>query len=60
MEPARPLRTQPAHSPVAAPAAAILQAVSEAISRTRFGAVQLTIHEGRVVQIDITEKQRFT
>lgn len=38
---------------------ASLSAVREALSALRFGNVSLTIHEGRVVQIDITEKRRL-
>ena len=34
--------------------------VREALGRLRFGSVQLTVHEGRVVQIDITEKLRIS
>lgn len=37
-----------------------LTAVQEAVSRLRYGTVQLTIHDGRVVQLDVTERQRFT
>lgn len=36
-----------------------LAAVREALTGLRYGAVQLTIHEGRVVQIDVTEKRRL-
>lgn len=36
------------------------RALAEAVDRLRFGVVQLTIHDGRVVQIDVTERQRFT
>jgi hypothetical protein len=39
---------------------AALQAVSDAVGRLRFGIVQLTVHEGRVVQLEVTERQRFT
>jgi hypothetical protein len=39
---------------------AALAAVAEAVGRLRFGAIHLTIHEGRVVQLDVTERQRFT
>ena len=39
---------------------AALAAVAEAVGRLRFGSVHLTIHEGRVVQLDVTERQRFT
>lgn len=34
-------------------------ALEEAIARLRFGVVQLTVHEGRVVQLEVTEKKRF-
>ena len=37
----------------------VLQTVSGAVERVRYGAVLLTIHEGRVVQVDVTERQRF-
>lgn len=33
--------------------------VREALSGMRYGNVSLTIHEGRVVQIDVTEKRRL-
>ena len=38
---------------------AVLAAVSDAVSRLRFGVVQLTVHDGRVVQLDVTDRQRF-
>lgn len=45
------------------PASALIEeslaAVREALTGLRYGAVQLTIHEGRVVQIDVTEKRRL-
>ncbi|QYU68742.1 YezD family protein [Leptolyngbya sp. 15MV] len=36
-----------------------LASVREALSGLRFGTVSLTVHEGRVVQIDVTEKRRI-
>lgn len=36
-----------------------LLSVREALSGLRYGAVSLTVHEGRVVQIDVTEKKRL-
>jgi hypothetical protein len=33
--------------------------VREALTGLRFGNISLTIHEGRVVQIDVTEKKRL-
>jgi hypothetical protein len=35
-------------------------AVLDALAKLRFGAIQLTVHEGKLVQIDVTERQRFT
>jgi len=34
--------------------------VRQALSGLRFGSVSLTVHEGRVVQIDVTEKRRLS
>ena len=36
-----------------------LASVREALQGLRYGSVALTIHEGRVVQIDVTEKKRL-
>ncbi len=39
------------------------QALSElasALGGLKYGHVALTVHEGRVVQLDVTEKKRFT
>lgn len=36
-----------------------LQLVSDALERLRYGAIQLTVHDGRLVQIDVTERTRF-
>jgi len=41
-------------------ASATLAAVADALARLRYGAVHLTVHDGRVVQLDITERQRFS
>ncbi len=37
-----------------------LSTISEAIAKLRFGAVVLTVHDGRLVQMDVTERQRFS
>jgi hypothetical protein len=37
-----------------------LDAVAEAVSRLRYGAIELTVHDGRVVQLDVTERRRFS
>lgn len=36
-----------------------LDRVSAALSRLQYGAIQLTVHDGRVQQIDVTEKHRL-
>ncbi|MFY8048468.1 MAG: YezD family protein [Erythrobacter sp.] len=37
-----------------------LAVVSEALSRLRYGAIHLTVHDGKVMQIDVTERKRLT
>lgn len=39
---------------------AALEAVGDALARLRFGAVNLTVHDGKVVQIDVTERTRLS
>ena len=41
-------------------AAIALDAVAQAVSRLRYGSIELTVHDGRVVQLEVTERQRFT
>ena len=36
-----------------------LAVVKQKVSTLRFGVVQVVVHEGRVVQIECTEKMRF-
>ena len=36
-----------------------LDAVAEALAGMRFGVIQLTVHDGRLVQLDVTERHRF-
>jgi len=33
--------------------------IRQALEGLRFGNIAITIHEGRIVQIDVTEKRRF-
>ncbi len=37
-----------------------LPAIAEAIAKLRFGAIVLTVHDGKLVQMDVTERQRFS
>jgi hypothetical protein len=36
-----------------------IASVRQALADLRYGNVSLTVHEGRVVQIDVTEKRRL-
>jgi hypothetical protein len=36
-----------------------LALVSDALEKMQFGAINLTVHNGRLVQIDVTQRQRF-
>jgi hypothetical protein len=40
--------------------ASALALVRQALETLKFGAVHLTVHEGRLVQIEVTEKTRLT
>jgi len=37
-----------------------LQIVEDRVAALRFGTVQIVVHEGRVTQLDSTERTRFT
>ena len=37
-----------------------VRAVLDALAKLKFGAIQLTVHEGKLVQVDVTERKRFT
>jgi hypothetical protein len=52
-----PVRSDDADdNPVSEP----IKAVLEALGTLRFGGIQLTVHDGKLVQVDITERRRFT
>lgn len=38
---------------------AALVAISRAFERIRYGEIRLTLHDGRLVQIDVTERTRL-
>jgi hypothetical protein len=57
-----PPRESPASTSSSLPAklaGPVLAALGDAVGKLRFGVVQLTVHEGRVVQLEVTEKHRF-
>lgn len=37
----------------------LLQRVTHALERLEFGSVEITVHQGRIVQIERREKERF-
>ena len=37
-----------------------LHIVAEALQRLRYGVIQLTVHDGKLMQVDVTERRRFT
>lgn len=45
--------------PVIAALSEPVRIVLDALNSLRFGAIQLTVHEGKLVQVDITERRRF-
>lgn len=46
--------------PISASLSEPMRAVFDALKTLRFGAIQLTVHDGKLVQIDITERKRFS
>ena len=41
------------------PAERVLALIREQLDRIRFGSIALSIHDGRVVQLEISEKKRL-
>jgi hypothetical protein len=37
-----------------------IAAIRDYLQTIRFGSIALTIHEGRIVQLDVTERKRLT
>jgi hypothetical protein len=46
-------RFDPAHLPEH------LRVVAEALERLSYGVIQLTVHDGKLMQVDVTERRRF-
>lgn len=36
-----------------------LDAIASALAKLRFGVIQLTVHDGKLMQLDVTERTRF-
>jgi len=43
----------------ASPVEAALATIREHLENIRFGSIALTIHDGRIVQLEVTEKRRL-
>jgi hypothetical protein len=59
---AKPMTTKPDRSQSQDPDQIFeesIASVREALSGLKYGNVSVTVHEGRVVQIDVTEKKRL-
>jgi hypothetical protein len=52
------LSPKPASRP-SAPIEAALATIREYLENVRFGSIALTIHDGRIVQLEVTEKRRL-
>jgi hypothetical protein len=48
-----------ASDPATQPLSEVVRSVVDALNSLRFGAIQLTVHDGKLVQVDITECKRF-
>ncbi len=45
--------------PVPAAMDEAVKAILDGLGRIRFGSIAITVHDGKVVQLDITEKRRL-
>jgi len=36
-----------------------IKLIASALERLRFGAISLVVHEGKVTQVEVTERRRF-
>lgn len=45
--------------PRLAPSDEVISAIRDQLAKVRFGSIALTIHDGQVVQLDVTEKRRL-
>jgi hypothetical protein len=36
-----------------------LTVIADALTRLRYGVIQLTVHDGKLMQVDVTERRRF-
>jgi hypothetical protein len=53
------LSPKPRNCSASAPVEAALATIREYLENVRFGSIALTIHDGRIVQLEVTEKRRL-
>lgn len=51
--------TQAAGAAIAAQPDEALNAIRDYLLKLRFGSIEITVHDGRIVQLDVTEKRRL-
>lgn len=51
--------TQPIAAAAPAHAEDALAAIRDYLQSLRFGSIAITVHDGRIVQLDVTEKRRL-
>ncbi|HEX8639767.1 MAG TPA: YezD family protein [Allosphingosinicella sp.] len=51
--------THPAGAAVSAQPDDALAAIRDYLLKLRFGSIEITVHDGRIVQLDVTEKRRL-
>jgi hypothetical protein len=54
-----PVSPKPKDCPKPQPVDAALATIREYLENVRFGSIALTIHDGRIVQLEVTEKKRL-
>jgi hypothetical protein len=47
-------------APLNAPLDEALEAIRNALATIKYGAIALTVHDAKIVQIEVTEKRRFS
>lgn len=56
---AHKVQERPAATPLSQSPDEALEAVRQALVSMRYGAIALTVHDARIVQMEVTEKRRF-
>lgn len=59
MDRAKPDRPKSATSHEASLPERVLDALTAAVAAMQYGSIQLVVHDGKIVQLDVTERHRF-